>query len=112
MNGSLLLVCCLVCCVLSAEGLSCFPGGKKCTPERTAELNCTHGVTLGPCLDCECAKGLLEDCGGPWDISGTCAENLTCKRNEDHIQANGKCVEKDEKEKKDKEWKIVGHIDE
>ena len=49
-----------------------------CSPKSPSE--CRSGqLTKDVCGCCEeCAKAAGEVCGGPWGISGTCAEDLFC----------------------------------
>ncbi|XP_037791373.1 venom protein 302-like [Penaeus monodon] len=103
MKAALCLALCLTCCVLSTESLSCYRG-QGCTPEKIAELQCPLGTVTGPCQGCECAKGLGEECGGPWGVFGQCASGLTCRKDDDHFQSAGKCAIADaEEEKNEKE---------
>ncbi|XP_063592840.1 venom protein 302-like [Penaeus indicus] len=94
MKAGLYLALCLTCCVLSTESLSCL-FGQGCTPEKIAELQCPLGTFTDLCQACRCAKGLGEGCGGPWDVKGQCASGLTCKKEDDHFQSLGKCVDAD-----------------
>ncbi|XP_047489858.1 venom protein 302-like [Penaeus chinensis] len=92
MKAALYLAVCLACCILGTESLSCHPVGQGCTPEDVAELQCPVGTVANQCGNCECARALGEECGGPWDMLGQCASGLTCRRNDDHFQSSGNCV--------------------
>ncbi|XP_066962772.1 single insulin-like growth factor-binding domain protein-1 [Macrobrachium rosenbergii] len=73
-----LLLCISLATVTVAE-LSC----NDCTlvkfGPRPELIYCPYGVVWSPCT-CrdECSKGEGEECGGPLDIFGTCAEGLIC----------------------------------
>ncbi|XP_063592842.1 venom protein 302-like [Penaeus indicus] len=93
MKVALYLAVCLACCLLGTEGLSCIPGGRGCTPERIASLQCPYGTVVTACRGCACGKGLGEGCGGPWQMIGQCASGLTCKGDNDgNFHVLGKCV--------------------
>ncbi|XP_042204828.1 serine protease HTRA3-like isoform X2 [Homarus americanus] len=58
------------------EALQCRP----CNPNRCPAIGeCHRGITWDVCNCCEvCAKGLNEECGGPWSAYGKCGFGLTC----------------------------------
>ncbi|KFM81052.1 hypothetical protein X975_06451, partial [Stegodyphus mimosarum] len=42
---------------------------------------CRFGKTKDVCACCPvCYKGVGEECGGPWNVKGVCADHLTCVR--------------------------------
>ncbi|XP_047475857.1 serine protease HTRA3-like [Penaeus chinensis] len=58
------------------EVMQCGP----CNPNRCPAIGqCHRGITWDVCNCCEvCAKGLDEECGGPWGAYGKCGYGLTC----------------------------------
>ncbi|XP_068222680.1 uncharacterized protein [Palaemon carinicauda] len=51
-----------------------------CEPNHCVAIGeCHRGITWDVCNCCEvCAKGLDEECGGPWNAYGKCGYGLTC----------------------------------
>ncbi|XP_066962768.1 venom protein 302-like [Macrobrachium rosenbergii] len=95
---TIILLLGFVALIESAYGLTC-PCHKDvdftCTDEPT-EASCSYGRVDDACKCCkECAKGPEEQCGGPWGVSGTCAEGYTCVKvpggYEDSLGFEGKC---------------------
>jgi len=81
----------LAICTSAVTSLSCICGGFPCqTP-----VCCQSGTyTLDECGCClTCAKDEGEKCGGPFQISGTCAKDLRCLRKCDCETVNKKqCI--------------------
>ncbi|XP_064085248.1 venom protein 302-like [Macrobrachium nipponense] len=73
------LLLCITLAVVTVSGLSC----PTCETVRCASpesLNCPYGAVEKQCGCCyECRKGEGEECGGPYNIFGTCAEGLICR---------------------------------
>ncbi|XP_042867527.1 single insulin-like growth factor-binding domain protein-2 [Penaeus japonicus] len=88
---------CLVLCLVRVTGLRCIPQ-EGCTPSAMSGLDCSFGFVTGPCHDCECAKGLDEVCGGPWDFRGKCAKGLACDKDPEDFNADGVCRPRKKKE--------------
>uniref|UniRef100_A0A482Z864 U30-Theraphotoxin-Sfo1a_1 n=1 Tax=Selenotholus foelschei TaxID=1905327 RepID=A0A482Z864_9ARAC len=59
--------------------LRCSPcNPERCSPEFNPK-NCKVGVTKDVCNCCPaCFKDVGEDCGGPWNFVGLCADHLIC----------------------------------
>ena len=68
---------CLPCCT-EQDLLTTTMGCTTCYPQSPSE--CRSGqLTKDVCGCCDvCAQAAGEVCGGPWGISGTCAEDLYC----------------------------------
>ncbi|XP_071549675.1 serine protease HTRA3-like isoform X2 [Panulirus ornatus] len=60
------------------DALQCGP----CDPSRCLAIGeCHRGITWDVCRCCEvCAKGLNEECGGPWSAYGKCGYGLSCMK--------------------------------
>ncbi|XP_077542389.1 crimpy [Haemaphysalis longicornis] len=91
MKASSSIVLFLVGLVALAESMPSCP---KCVEvECPLEEECAYGVTSDMCGCCNvCARGPGEECGGYWNIGGTCAEGLTCKPNTMYYQLPGMCI--------------------
>nr|XP_053641086.1 uncharacterized protein LOC128694804 [Cherax quadricarinatus] len=63
-------------CAAIPDALQCGP----CYPNRCQAIGeCHRGITWDVCNCCEvCAKGVNEECGGPWNAYGKCGYGLTC----------------------------------
>nr|API81351.1 venom toxin [Hemiscorpius lepturus] len=71
-------------------GLRCRECGTyECRPP---PRNCPAGTVKDVCNCCiVCAKGLNEECGGPWDLAGKCGNGLTCVKRTTSPNARGRC---------------------
>ncbi|KAK8735940.1 hypothetical protein OTU49_005132, partial [Cherax quadricarinatus] len=79
MLGLLTLSVFTACAAVTAirpDALQCGP----CYPNRCQAIGeCHRGITWDVCNCCEvCAKGVNEECGGPWNAYGKCGYGLTC----------------------------------
>jgi len=74
----MLLVLVLALCASSALSLSCSCGTFPCQTPVCCESGMYTPDECGCCLTC--AKDLGDQCGGPFQISGTCARDLRCLR--------------------------------
>ena len=76
MNTVFLIAFVLSIIFTTIQSLSCVACDRwTCRPP----LNCKGGLTLGVCGCCNvCAKVEGEECGGLWNLSGTCDKGLTC----------------------------------
>ncbi|XP_068203510.1 venom protein 302-like [Palaemon carinicauda] len=78
---AVIIFACLCVLVKSIDGLSCYcpEDGSACLQRKLSRVECPFGIIKDHCDCCPvCAKGPGEVCGGPWDISGKCAQGLTC----------------------------------
>ncbi|XP_068202955.1 venom protein 302-like [Palaemon carinicauda] len=77
-SASLLLLLCISLAAVTVSGLTCA----SCETVRCASpesLNCPLGAVERQCGCCyECRKAEGEECGGSYNIFGTCAEGLIC----------------------------------
>eukprot|EP00092_Neocalanus_flemingeri_P036105 GFUD01039309.1.p1 GENE.GFUD01039309.1~~GFUD01039309.1.p1 ORF type:complete len:205 (+),score=38.83 GFUD01039309.1:57-671(+) len=79
------------------------PTPPPCTPCPPPPQYCASGqVTKDVCACCDvCAKAVGQQCGGPWGISGTCADDLFCELDDffppDDFNASGICKQKSPK---------------
>jgi len=94
-----LLLLCITSRVLS---LSCPGPCVRANCDLSRAQGCTAGILEGgdPCGCCDvCAKDIGEVCGGPWDITGICANWLTCLKDTSipnfDFNAEGTCVRGD-----------------
>ncbi|XP_066962758.1 single insulin-like growth factor-binding domain protein-2 [Macrobrachium rosenbergii] len=72
------LLLCISLAMVTVSGLTCRPCETvKCaSPE---SLDCPFGAVERQCGCCyECRKGKGEECGGSYNIFGTCSEELIC----------------------------------
>ncbi|XP_066963268.1 single insulin-like growth factor-binding domain protein-2 [Macrobrachium rosenbergii] len=84
------LLLCFSLAIVAVSGLTCINCATvKCaSPE---SLNCQYGAVERQCGCCyECRKGVGEECGGPLNIYGTCAEGLICKGGDGTLR-RGRC---------------------
>nr|API81350.1 venom toxin [Hemiscorpius lepturus] len=77
---------------IRAIALTCLPCDSSKCP---LPVNCPVGTVKDVCDCClECAKGLNEVCGGPWEMFGKCAPGLTCLKptaSPDWFNEGGRC---------------------
>ncbi|XP_054712552.1 venom protein 302-like [Uloborus diversus] len=94
---SVLWIVLVISLVVSCFGLDC----PACDHSKCPKLKeCKLGETTDVCGCCAvCYKTVGEECGGPWNIFGVCANHLTCIRlprgTEDPIKefnSPGKCL--------------------
>ncbi|XP_066962770.1 single insulin-like growth factor-binding domain protein-2 isoform X2 [Macrobrachium rosenbergii] len=73
------LLLCISLAVFTVSELSCIDCTTAPALPGPEFINCTYGGVQNPC-SCifECRKGEGEECGGPLDVFGTCAEGLIC----------------------------------
>ena len=59
---------------------------------------CSTGELVSDvCACCKiCAKGEGEECGGIWNLEGTCATGFYCKKIHDDDDLPGRCIAKKE----------------
>ncbi|KAF5896583.1 cysteine-rich motor neuron 1 protein-like, partial [Clarias magur] len=92
MDRKCLLLCQLLAFLLVEQSLalSCLPCYKAQCP---TDLNCLGGKAQSVCGCClVCAKVKNEECGGPYDVYGTCDEGLVCvRRGWDMFNSPGVC---------------------
>ncbi|KAK3865647.1 hypothetical protein Pcinc_028763 [Petrolisthes cinctipes] len=79
MTGLVILACVTIAASVTAirpDALQCGP----CDPSHCPAIGeCHRGITWDVCNCCEvCAKGINDECGGPWSAYGKCGFGLTC----------------------------------
>ena len=96
MNKILLSSLAVVLMAVGTRSLSC----QGCPPScpSTEELECRGGTVSDLCGCCDvCAKVVGEECGGPFNMLGTCDEGLHCDiPDPEDMNAHGECVELNE----------------